>query len=94
MSVRTRRLSVFQHPPAFNKATQNLLLFPAIALTLGVAVIWLYIPQLQVVLSTAAVPVQHYFLPAALGVGLLCMDEGRKACVRRWPDGVLARMAW
>ncbi len=94
MAVRTRRLSVFQHPPAFNTATQNLLLFPAIALTLGIAVIWLYVPQLQVVLSTAAVPVQHYFLPAALGVGLLCLDEGRKACVRRWPNGVLARMAW
>ena len=48
----------------------------------------------QVVLSTAGVPVEHYFLPAALGLGLLCLDEGRKACVRRWPNSLLAKMAW
>ena len=94
MSVRTRHLSLFQHPPAFNKKTQNLLLFPAILLTLGVAVIWLYIPDLQSTLGTAGPPVEHYFLPAALGLGLLSLDEGRKACVRRWPYGTLAKMAW
>lgn len=94
MAVRTRHLSIFQHPPAFNKRTQNLFLFPAIALTLGIAVIWLYIPQIQVVLGTAGVPVEHYLLPAALGLGLLCLDEGRQACVRRWPNSVLAKMAW
>lgn len=94
MAVRNRHLSIFQHPPVFNKRTQNLLLFPAILFTLGVAVIWLYIPSLQDVLSTAGVPVEHYFYPAALGFGLFCLDEGRKACIRRWPNSVLARMAW
>ncbi|EEU34196.1 uncharacterized protein NECHADRAFT_85426 [Fusarium vanettenii 77-13-4] len=94
MAVRNRHLSIFQHPPVFNKRTQNLLLFPAILFTLGVAVIWLYIPSLQDVLSTAGVPVEHYFYPAALGFGLFCLDEGRKACVRRWPNSMLARMAW
>lgn len=94
MAVRTRHLSIFQHPPAFKKETQNLLLFPAILLTLGVAVIWLYIPQLQVVLNTSGIPVENYFLPAALGLGLLCLDEGRKACVRRWPHSLLGKMAW
>ena len=94
MAVRTRHLSIFPHPPAFNKATQNLLLFPAIVLTLGIAVIWLYVPKLQEVLGTSGVPAEHYFLPGALGLGLLCLDEGRKACVRRWPNGILAKMAW
>lgn len=94
MAVRTRKLSIFQHPPAFNKDTQNLLLWPAILLTLVMAVIWLYIPQIQAVLNTGGVPVEHYFLPAALGVGLLCLDEGRKAFVRRWPGGILEKMAW
>lgn len=94
MAVRTRHLSIFQHPPAFNKETQNLLLFPAIVLTLGVAVIWLYIPALQDVLNTSGVPVEHYFLPGALGLGLLCLDEGRKACYRRWPNSVFGKMAW
>ncbi|KAJ5088869.1 hypothetical protein N7456_012485 [Penicillium angulare] len=94
MAVRTRHLSIFQHPPAFNKATQNLYLFPAMICALGIAVIWLYIPSLQRVLDTAGPPAEHYFLPAALGLGLLCLDEGRKAAVRRWPNGILAKMAW
>jgi len=94
MSIRTRRLSIFQHPPAFNKRTQNLLLFPAIAFALGVAIFWLYIPKLQSVLNTSRVPVEHFFLPAAFGLGILCLDELRKAAVRRWPHGWIARCAW
>ncbi|KAJ5432128.1 uncharacterized protein N7458_011284 [Penicillium daleae] len=94
MAVRTRHLSIFQHPPAFNKDTQNLYLFPAIVFALGIAVIWLYIPSLQTVLNTSGIPAEHYFLPAALGLGLLCLDEARKAAVRRWPKGFFAKMAW
>ena len=94
MAIRTRRLSIFSHPPAFNKETQNLLLFPAIIFALGIAAFWLYIPRFQSVLNTTSVPVQHYFLPAAFGLGLLILDEGRKAAVRRWPGGILAKLAW
>ncbi|PYH97127.1 Na/K ATPase alpha 1 subunit [Aspergillus ellipticus CBS 707.79] len=94
MAIRTRRLSIFTHPPAFNKRTQNLLLFPAILFALGMAVLWLYIPQLQSVLDTTSVPVEHYFLPVAFGLGILIQDELRKAGVRRWPDGLLAKCAW
>ncbi|KAE9367518.1 calcium ATPase [Stipitochalara longipes BDJ] len=94
MCLRTRRLSIFQHPPAFNKTTQNLYLFPAIAFALVMAIFWLYIPQLQSVLGTSSVPAEHFFLPAAFGLGILFLDEGRKYAVRRWPEGVLARCAW
>ncbi|KAH2547145.1 hypothetical protein KXW48_006093 [Aspergillus fumigatus] len=94
MAIRTRRLSIFSHPPAFNKNTQNLLLFPAILFALGIAVFWLYIPPLQRVLDTTSVPAEHYFLPAAFGMGILGLDELRKAAVRRWPHGALAKMAW
>lgn len=94
MATRTRRLSIFQHPPAFNKATQNLLLFPAILFALGMAILWLYIPGLQRTLNTSNVPVEHFFLPAAQGLGVLLLDEIRKYCVRRWPKGVLAKIAW
>jgi len=48
MATRTRRLSIFQHPPAFNELTQNYLLFPAILFALVVVFIFCYIPQLQV----------------------------------------------
>ncbi|KAB8067270.1 hypothetical protein BDV29DRAFT_94968 [Aspergillus leporis] len=94
MAIRTRRLSIFQHPPAFNKQTQNLLLFPAIAFALVMAIFWLYVPAFQEVLATSSVPAEHYFLPAAFGLGILCLDEMRKAAVRRWPTGVLAKCAW
>ncbi|EED14272.1 H /K ATPase alpha subunit, putative [Talaromyces stipitatus ATCC 10500] len=94
MAIRTRRLSIFSHPPAFNKQTQNLLLFPAILFALGIAAFWLYIPRFQSVLGTTSVPAEHYFLPAAFGLGLLILDEGRKAAVRRWPGGVVAKLAW
>jgi sodium/potassium-transporting ATPase subunit alpha len=94
LAVRTRRLSIFQHPPAFNKRTQNLWLFPAIAFALVMAVFWLYVPAIQNVLSTSKVPVEHYFLPMAFGIGILLLDEGRKYCVRKWPKGLLARAAW
>ncbi|RFU30423.1 hypothetical protein B7463_g5908, partial [Scytalidium lignicola] len=94
MAVRTRRLSFFQHPPAFNKATQNLYLFPAIAFALVMAIFWLYIPQLQSVLGTSQVPAEHFFLPAAFGLVILFLDEARKWAVRKWPNGLLAKWAW
>ncbi|KAF7950039.1 hypothetical protein EAE96_007342 [Botrytis aclada] len=94
MALRTRRLSIFQHPPAFNKETQNLYIFPAILFALAMAIFWLYLPQLQSVLGTSSVPVEHFFLPAAFGVGILLLDEGRKWAVRRWPESWVGRLAW
>ncbi|OXV11847.1 hypothetical protein Egran_00391 [Elaphomyces granulatus] len=94
MAVRTRRLSIFQHPPVFNKRTQNLLLFPAILFAFCMAIFWLYIPKFQEVLSTSSVPVEHFFLPMAFGIAVLSLDELRKAAIRRWPNGFLARCAW
>ncbi|KAL9074564.1 MAG: hypothetical protein Q9161_002156 [Pseudevernia consocians] len=94
MSLRTRRLSIFKHPPAFDKQTQNLLLFPAILFALCMAIFWLYIPQLQTVLATSSVPAEHFFLPAAFGLGVLLLDEGRKFMVRKWPRSVVAKLAW
>jgi sodium/potassium-transporting ATPase subunit alpha len=94
MAVRTRRLSIFQHPPAFNKETQNLLLFPAIIFSLLIAIFWLYIPRLETVLGTTPVPAEHFFIPMAFGLGLLILDELRKCAVRRWPKGFFAMIAW
>ena len=94
MAVRTRRLSVFSHPPFGNRATQNLRLFPAIVFAVAVVFIFCYPPSVQAVISTAQVPVQHWFLPVAFGVGILCLDECRKAVVRRYPGSIIARCAW
>lgn len=94
MALRTRRLSIFQHPPLFNKATQNWYLFPAIAFALLMAIFWLYIPKLQETLGTTSVPVENFFLPAAFGLMIMFFDEARKWAVRKWPKGVLAKVAW
>lgn len=94
MALRTRRLSIFQHPPLFNKATQNWYLFPAMAFALVMAIFWLYIPKLQQTLATSNVPAEHFFLPAAFGLGIIFLDEARKWAVRKWPKGVLAKIAW
>ncbi len=94
MAIRTRQLSIFQHPPAFNKETQNLYLFPALAFSLVVAFIFCYIPALQNVLGSTQVPVEYWFLPMAFGIAILSLDELRKAAVRRWPGGLLAKAAW
>jgi sodium/potassium-transporting ATPase subunit alpha len=94
MAVRTRRLSIFSHPPLFNKETQNYYLFPAILFALAMAFLWLYIPGIQNTLGTSNVPVENFFLPMAFGLGGLFLDESRKYCVRKWPKGFLARVAW
>ncbi|KAB2580769.1 putative h k atpase alpha protein [Lasiodiplodia theobromae] len=94
MAVRTRRLSLLQHPPLWIKETRNLWLFPAILFSLGIAFLFLYPQKLQDVLGTTSVPVEHWFLPMAFGMGILLLDETRKWAARKWPGGVVAKMAW
>ena len=53
-----------------------------------------YIPGLQRSILTTKIPVEYFFLPATFGVGLLLLDEGRKYCVRTYPEGFFARIAW
>ncbi|KAK2784755.1 hypothetical protein FQN52_008840 [Onygenales sp. PD_12] len=93
-ATRTRRLSIFQQPPIFNKATQNPAIFVAIVFALVIVFIFNYIPGIQDTVATATVPAEYFFLPVAFGLGLLLLDESRKYCVRRWPKGLLAKLAW
>lgn len=93
MALRTRHLSIFTHPPLFNSKTQNWLLFPAILFALAVGLIFTMIPGIDY-LGCAPVPVEHWFIPMALGLGLLCIDELRKMMKRRNPSGLIARIAW
>ncbi|KAF2197868.1 calcium ATPase [Delitschia confertaspora ATCC 74209] len=94
LATRTRRLSIFQQPPIFNRRTQNLLLFPAMLFAILIIFIFCYIPSIQTTIGTTAVPVEYFFLPAAFGLGLLGLDEGRKFMVRKWPKSWIGRVAW
>ncbi|KAJ6788631.1 hypothetical protein PWT90_09441 [Aphanocladium album] len=94
MAVRCRRLSIFQHPPAFNRATQNLYLFPAILFALCMAFLWCYPPAIQRVIITAPVPVEYWFLPFAFGIYIIFIDEMRRFFVRKYPNSLIAKAAW
>ncbi|PVI02299.1 calcium ATPase [Periconia macrospinosa] len=94
LATRTRRLSLFQQPPIFNKATQNILIFPAMVFAIIVVFIFCYIPSLNKAISTTQIPIEYWFLPVAFGVGLLTLDEARKWAIRTWPKGFFARIAW
>jgi sodium/potassium-transporting ATPase subunit alpha len=59
-----------------------------------VVFIFCYIASLQDTIDTRTVSVEHWFLPVAFGFGLLIIDEARKYCVRMWPNGILAKIAW
>lgn len=94
MATRTRRLSIFQQPPLFNQNTQNWYLFPAIIFSLAVIFIFCYVPAIQTAINSSGIPVEYFFFPMCFGLGLLLLDEGRKYCVRTWPNGFWARIAW
>lgn len=94
MATRTRFLSIFQHPPIFNKETSNKLQFIAIVFAIVVVFFFCYIPWFQNVLGTTSIPVEYFFLPVAFGAGLLLFDEARKFVVRRYPKSIVAKLAW
>ncbi|KAM0245333.1 hypothetical protein ACHAQJ_010591 [Trichoderma viride] len=93
MALRTRHLSIFTHPPLFSSKTQDWLLFPAILFALAIGLLFTMIPGIDY-LGCAPVPVEHWFIPIALVLGLLCIDELRKMMKRRYPSGLVAKIAW
>jgi sodium/potassium-transporting ATPase subunit alpha/H+/K+-exchanging ATPase len=93
MSIRTRYASLFHQNPVHGE-TANYALIPAMAFALGVTFFFNYIPWFQQNLGTGIVPWKYYLIACAFGSLLLTRDELRKYCVRRWPKGVLAKVAW
>ncbi|CAN3362301.1 calcium-transporting ATPase 1 [Diutina catenulata] len=89
IAMRTRYLSMFQHPPWLNKY-----IFVAAPLSFGVTFIINYVPQIQEAMGSSQVPVEYYFISVGFGVVVLVYDELRKMGIRRNPSGFLARIAW
>jgi sodium/potassium-transporting ATPase subunit alpha len=94
MAIRTRTQSILSHPPMFKRQTSNYFLFPAIIFALVIAILFLYPKKFNDVLGTSPIPVQHWFLPMAFGMGILLLDEGRKYMLRSYPKGIVAKLAW
>jgi sodium/potassium-transporting ATPase subunit alpha len=94
LAARTRFLSIFQHPPLFNKETRNPRIFVAMAFAMCVVFFFCYIPWFQNVILTTPIPAEYFFLPVAFGVVLLTYDELRKMMARKYPNGWIAKISW
>jgi sodium/potassium-transporting ATPase subunit alpha len=92
-ATRTRYTSILKHNPIWGKG-QNLYVFGAMLTSIAIQVFFTQIGWFNRVLGTGRVP-PKYVLPT-LGFGMLWLiiDELRKFCIRKYPRGLAARIAW
>lgn len=93
LSVRNKRLSILQADP-IRKKRRNPWLLASAVISLAIAVFVTEEPGLQRIFETASAPIEFWFYPIPLAVGILMMDEIRKLIVRVWPGGWIAKIAW
>ncbi|WPH02385.1 Hypothetical protein R9X50_00524800 [Acrodontium crateriforme] len=93
LSIRNKRLSIVQADPIREKRRNPWLILSAF-ISISIAVFVTCEPGIQTLFQTGSVPVEYWFIPIPLALGILVMDEMRKLCVRTWPTGFLARIAW
>ncbi|CAG8074967.1 unnamed protein product [Penicillium salamii] len=93
LSVRSKRMSILQADP-IRPARRNPWLPLAILISLVIAIFVTEVPGIQNIFSTASVPIEFWLIPLGLAMGVLCMDELRKALVRLFPKGPVAWAAW
>jgi len=93
LSIRNKRLSVLQADPIREKR-RNTYLIGSVVISLSIAIFVTETSGIQNLFGTGAVPIEFWFLPLPLALGILVMDEIRKVIVRTWPRGPLARIAW
>ena len=60
--IRTRRLSLLQHPPIGSKRTRNLYLFGAMLISIAMVLLFLLAPFFQNIFHTRAVSVEYWFI--------------------------------
>jgi sodium/potassium-transporting ATPase subunit alpha len=93
LSVRNKRLSILQADP-IRKQRRNPWLLAGALVSLAIAVFVTEEPGLQQIFETASAPIEFWFYPIPLALGVLVMDEVRKLVVRVWPGGFIAKIAW
>lgn len=93
LSIRNKKLSILQADPIREKRRNPWLLL-SMAISLGIAIFVTEEPGIQNLFGTASAPLEFWFLPLPLALGILVMDELRKLCVRTWPRGLIAKIAW
>ncbi|TQV93461.1 hypothetical protein V2A60_010137 [Cordyceps javanica] len=93
LSVRNRRLSIFQADP-FTAKRRNPWLILSVLISLAIAIFVTEVPGIQTLFGTASVPIEFWLIPLPLALGILAMDEVRKLVVRVFPNGPIAKIAW
>jgi sodium/potassium-transporting ATPase subunit alpha len=93
LSVRSKRMSLLQADP-IRPARRNPWLPLAMLISLVIAIFVTEVPGIQSLFGTASVPIQYWFIPLGLALGILVMDELRKLLVRQFPKGPVARISW
>ncbi|CAF1178389.1 unnamed protein product, partial [Adineta steineri] len=92
-ATRTRYTSIIDHNPLWGKG-QNLYVFGAMIISIIIQIIITEITWFNRVFHTAPVPIKYIFPTLGFGMTWLLIDELRKWCVRTWPHGLIARIAW
>ncbi len=90
--TRTNFRSLFQRPP-FIKKSRNLWLFAAIITSLSFALLIVFVPPINSLFKTRPIPAQYFFLPLAIAMFMLALDELRKLAVRR-KISLFVKTAW
>ncbi|KAG1750393.1 uncharacterized protein EDB91DRAFT_686824 [Suillus paluster] len=93
LSVRNRRVSIFQSNPLWGPR-RNLLVLVGMTGTVLICIVNLYGPGFQQVFNTRPIPGMFWGLPYIFALGILLMDESRKAIVRNYPKSLIAWLAW
>ncbi|PIG84844.1 Na/K ATPase alpha 1 subunit [Aspergillus arachidicola] len=93
LSVRNKRMSILQADPV-RKQRRNPWLPLSMAISLVIAIFVTEVPGFHRLFNTAPVPIEFWFIPLALALGILLMDELRKLLVRQFPKSIIAKIAW
>ncbi|KAH7919461.1 calcium ATPase [Leucogyrophana mollusca] len=93
LSVRNRRVSILNSNPLWGPR-RNYAVPLGMTATVLIAIVNLYGRGLQRVFATAPIPGMFWGLPFCFALGILIMDEARKAIVRNYPKSIIAKIAW
>ena len=92
-ATRTRYTSIVRHNPFWGKG-RNWYVFGAMIISTAVQLLITQVAWFNRVFSTGPVPVKYVMPTLGFGALWIIIDESRKFCIRKYPRGLAARIAW
>ena len=90
LGSKNQRVSIWDSSPLTGRS-RNLFLLFSIPISLVAAVVILYVPALNHIFQTAAIPWEFWFLPLYFAFGLFILHEIRKFLLRNLPFEAISR---